>query len=292
MARTSTKTKSILSDEKVFVRYIPDFTNGVTDKTHSLYGGLSSNASIAIVAPILKGGVRHLFTEEEQEQLEDLTKLDLSTQSDFWKEYRTDGNGVNIGHFPIYLKKEGTMLDKSNPLDFIKLRVLERSNLVAPSPSEVKNRSKEYRFVLINENNQFKEDIDKMKYDKDAIKLHDKYEKDADVLTHILKELKRNPGPSQDIEFLQKETWKIAKTNPKEFYVVASDEYLQEKILLRKSLERDLVQRVNGQYFDEKNQAISFDNDNSFEGAAKFLASGAGQEYKLILQKKLKAKKD
>ena len=139
-------SKSILKDETVIVKFIPEFKNGITDKKHPLYGGFRSNASISIVAPLLKKRIDKIFTPEELKALsEALNGEDLSPNAPFWREYRKDEYGMPKGEFPIFLKKEGAIFNKKNPLDYIKIRVLEDSNIVASSPAEIKKRSSEYR---------------------------------------------------------------------------------------------------------------------------------------------------
>jgi len=287
MSKTSTR-KSILRDELVIVRYIPDFRNGITDKTHPLYGGLSSNATISIVAPLLTRKLDGLFTPEELEELsEALNGEDLSSTAPFWREYRKDDFGMPKGDFPIFLKKEGAMFNKKNAIDYIKIRILENSNKVANSQKEIKNRASEYRFVLIKNDEMHREDLDNISLAKQAMKLHTKYEDDKYILRHVLKIFNKNVGWNSKIDFLQKETWKLLEVAPSLFIDTLSDPLLETKVILDEALRYKLVNKSAKLYYTLAGEAIKLDGENNdYEGAAKYLDSGAGQE--LMLELKVK----
>lgn len=285
-------SKSIFTDEQIILKYIPRFDNGITDKMHPLYGGLSSNASINLVAPIMKKRITDLFTKEELEALSSELNTDLSNNSKFWREYSKDEFGNAISPFPVFMKKEGMLLNKKNPMDYIIIKIMEDSNLVANSPSEIKNRQKEYRFVMIKQKEIHTEDLEKINYKKEAVKLHTKYEKDSDVLRHILKTFNKNVSSQSSLEFLQKETWKLVDTVPQLFIQTVSDPLLEAKVLLNDFVRYKLVNTSNGLYYTATGDPIRLDGEtNDYDGAAKYLDSGAGQEMKLEMTAKVKQQK-
>lgn len=283
------ETRSYLSHGTVIVKFIPDFKNGIQDKKHPLYGGLSSNASIAIPAPLLKRRIDKIFTKDELEFLGKELNEDLSPNAPFWKEYRKDEFGMPMGVFPIFLKKEGMLLKKDDPLDYIRIKILKDSDLVAASPKEIKNRKSQYRFVLIEQDQIHKEDLDMMSIKKAAMKLHTKYEDDNDVLRYILKSFNKNVSYNSKPDFLQNETWKLVEIDPKRFKMLLSDDLIREKILIDKAVRYKLLNRSNNLFYTTTGDAVKLDGEaNDYTGAAKFLASGAGQEMKLELQAQLK----
>lgn len=281
--------KNYLTDETVMVQYVPSFINGISDKKHPLYGGLSSNASIGVTAPLVTDEIDKIFTQDELDFLGEKLNEDLSRTSDFWKEYRKDQNGMPQGIFPIFLKKEGMHLTKRNPLDYIRIRILEHFPLVAKSQEELKYNRAQYRFVLIEKNQLFKEDIDNMSYEKRATELHSKYEKNDKVLAYILKTFNRNVTLSNSRDFLVKETWKLVKSHPKQFVATVEDELLSTKVWLDDFLRYKLVTRSNNLYFTLTGDPLRLDGEtNDYTGAANYLSSGAGQEMLLELQAKVK----
>ena len=101
MAETK-ELKNCLTEEKIFVKFIPNYLNGITDKTHPLHGGLSGNASIGIPAPIMNKRIQAIFTREELDFLGDELGEDLRPNSSFWREFRRDENNMLVDGFPIY----------------------------------------------------------------------------------------------------------------------------------------------------------------------------------------------
>lgn len=283
---------SVLRNETIIVKYINNLNNGITDKKHPLYGGLSTRAAIAVVPPLLKGEMNNVLTPEEKKELENILKVNLDPSSDFWKEVRVDVHGVNLSKFPIFLKKEGMLLKLSDPMDYIYYKVLLASNIVAENKASVKYKPQEYRFYMVNKEKLYEEDIQDMNFEKEAITLHSKYEKDVDVLTHILKSFGKNPGPSHNLDFLQKESWRQLKLDPKSFINIAKDKYLKEKVLIDQAVFYDLVDVQNKGYFFKDGEKLQLDKGtNDYEGAAMFLASGAGQDRKLALEALVKKAK-
>jgi hypothetical protein len=294
MSKTSAKKatgskKNYLTQGKVIVQFIPDFRNGITDKQHPLYGGLSSNASIGIPAPLLRRRIDKIFTQDELEFLGEKLNEDLSGNSPFWREFRRDEFGMPMGIFPIYLKKEGDMLDKSDPLDYIKLKVLQDCELVANDHEDARNRSSECRFILIEQDSVHDEDIDIISITKKAMSLHTKYEKNEDVLRFVLKSFNKNVSYSNKLPFLVNETWKIMQIEPQRFVGILDDEFIETKIVLDKAVRYKLLTKASNLYYTTSGDPVKLDDSaNDYEGAAKFLASGAGQEMRLELEAQIK----
>lgn len=284
--------KNCLSDEKVFVKYLIDTTNGITDKTHTLHGGMSNNASIGIPAPILTKRINKIFSKEELDFLGKELNEDLSANSDFWREYRKDPMSKMItGEFPIHLKKEGAIFNKSNPLDYIKIRILEDSDIVANSYEEAKQK-KGCRFVLINEKDVYKKEKAGMSIKQKAYKLFGKYEDDLDVLSYYLRISNKSVPKNPDSEFLQSETWKEMEINPGAFVALLEDEHLKTKIKLADFLNFKLINKVNSLYYDTEGKNLSLDGElNDLNGCVRYLDSGVGGEYRLGLEAKVKSLK-
>lgn len=285
-------SESILRDETVIVKFLPNTRNGILDPKHPLYGGLSSNASIAVPAPIMRRKLDGLFSKEELAVLsKKLSGEDLRPTSEFWREYRKDELGMNIGVFPIFLKKEGLLLNKKDAVDYIKIRILENTPIVAPSPSEVKNKESEYRFVLVKQGELHREDIKKITWKKKAVKFHTKYEDDERILQHVLRSFNKSVGSSHKLPFLQNETWKLVEAEPQLFVKAMEDEFLDEKVLIYDLLKENLLTSSNKLFFSLENDPLRLEGDrNDLEGAARYLASGVGQDLRVELEAKLKLK--
>lgn len=283
--------KSCLTEEKVFVKYIMDNKNGITDKTHPLYGGLSNNASIGISAPLLNRRIQLIFTKEELEFLSNELGEDLKPNSKFWKEYRRDDNGMLVDGFPIFLRKEGAIFNKNNALDYIRIKILQDSDIIANSVDEI-TQKKGCRFLLVSEKDIYKKEISNISMKQTAVKLYGKYEDDADVLKYVLKSFNKSVDKRHNLEFLQKESWKIQEDNPAAFIATLKDEHLKSKIKIDDFLNFKLINKSNGLYFDLEGKKLALDGEaNDLTGCARYLDSGVGGEFRLELEAKVKALK-
>lgn len=288
MSEIKVNVSDVLVDETVIVQYIPNFKNGITDKTSPLYGGLSNRSTIGICAPLLNGGVSKIFTREELDILSKELQEDLGPKSSFWKELRTDENGMRNGIFPIYIGKDGDMLNKKNAEDFIKIRVLEHANIVAKSPQEAKERQTEVRFLMLNKKDTHKEELETISFKRKANSLFGKIEDKHDVLVYVLRQFGRSVDSSQGIDFLQTEVYKLMEAQPKLFVDFTSDPLIGMKIKLEAYVQYGLVEVVKGMYYDSEGAKLSLDGKiNDKQGAAEYLASGTGSEIKLVLDAKL-----
>lgn len=280
---------SILKEEKVIVQFISNVKNGILDKKHNLYGGLSNKAYIGIPAP---RDIYNTFTREELNELEEILGEDLSVKSDFWKEYRTDEFGANNGIFPIALYKEGMFLNMADPIDFIRIRTLEKSPLIAVNHKDAKARSSEVRFVMLNQKTIHAEDLTKMDVKMEAMKHYMKYQEKEEVLTYLLRSFGKGVSKDHSLDFLKKEAWKIMEYNTEAFNKTLSDPTLNTKIELEDFVRYGLITKHNGFYFDSDGEKLSLKDElNDIQGAARYLDSGLGKEMRLELKAKVKAMK-
>lgn len=278
---------SILKDEKVIVQYLNNTKNGITDKKHQLYGGMSNKAFIGIPAP---RDLYKVFTVEELKELEGVLGEDLSIKSDFWKEYRVDEFGANNGVFPIALYKEGMLLNKKNPIDYIIVKCLENSPLVAKNHKDAKARTSEARFILLNQKTIHAEDLQTMTTKMEAMKLYMKYESNEEVLTYLLRSFGKGVSTDHSVDFLKKEAWKLMEFNTEAFNRTLSDNSLTTKIDLENFVRFGLITKANGFYFNSDGDKLALQGEsNDIDGAAKYLDSGLGKEMKLELKAKVKA---
>ena len=202
-----------LEEKIVSVKHLSKETNGIKDIKHVAYGGLLNGAEIAIPAPTMDNGkMKNLLTKDEKEGLEFLLNgVNLSIYGDFWKE---GGKAYDMGILPIYLSKDETRLDLSNPYDYIKYKVLKACPIVANSLDEVRHRATN-RFVLTSASEAMAKELDKVGNKVTAYKLYVKYEDDKEVLRYTLRNLGRNTNRSHKMDFLQSELHKELEKKPK-----------------------------------------------------------------------------
>tara|TARA_R110000796_G_scaffold17257_1_gene53303 strand:- start:349 stop:1281 length:933 start_codon:yes stop_codon:yes gene_type:complete len=281
-----------LQDKIVSVKYLTKDNNGIKDPKHVSFGGLLNGAVIAIPAPTMDNQkMKNILTNHEKAGLESiLNGVNLSIYGDFWKEHDKDGKkGVayEMGILPIYLTKDELRLDMSDPYDYIKLKVLEASPIVANNLEEVRHRATN-RFVLTSASEQMAKELSKVGNKVTAYKLYVKYEDDKQVLRYTLRNLGRNTNRSHKLDFLQSELHKELEKNPSLLCSIMGDEYLKSKVLLETCYEFGAVVKKDKKFYNLQDEPISDGDAPYLEVAAKYLSSNLGQEQRLALEAKLK----
>ena len=274
-----------LEDKIVSVKYITKENNGIQDPKHVAYGGLLNGANISIPAPTLDNKkMKNILTNDEKKGLEHILGLDLSIYGKFWKE---NGKAYELGILPIQLTKEEKRYDMSDPYDFIKVKVLQASPIVASNLNDI-GRKATYRFVLTSESEKLQKELDKAGYKINAYKLFVKYEGDSDVLRYSLRNLGRNTSKNHKIDFLQSEFHKELEKNPSLVVSILGDSFIKTKVLLETCFEYGAVARRDKSYYTLDDEPICEEGIPTLQNAAEFLASNLGQDMRLGLEAKLK----
>tara|TARA_R110000796_G_scaffold181330_2_gene297948 strand:- start:834 stop:1733 length:900 start_codon:yes stop_codon:yes gene_type:complete len=290
--KTEAVRTDFLEDKIVSVKYLPNETNGIKDIKHVAYGGLLNGAEVAIPAPTMDNQkMKNILTNVEKAGLESiLNGVDLSIYGDFWKEKDKNGNkggAYEMGILPIYLGKDELRLQKSDPYDYIKIKVLMACPIVANSLDAIKHRATN-RWVLTSESEQMAKEIDKVGNKVQAYKLYVKYEDDKEILRYTLRNLGRNTNRSHKLDFLQSELHKELEKNPSLLCSIMGDEYLKTKVLIETCYEFGAISKVDKKFYTLDDEPISDGDTPYLDVAAQYLASNLGQEMRLSLEAKLK----
>ncbi len=276
-----------LRAETVTVKYIKRETASIKDSKHVGYGGLFEGSSIAIPVPVLDNQkMKNILTNKEKEGLEYLLKKDLSIYGSFWKEEYKKG-----GFFPIFLGKDDVRFDLSDPVQYLKYKVLCVSPIVATSLDEVRNKAT-YRFVMVAEGEEIKKEKDAVGNKVIAFEMYVKYKSNKDVLRYILRNLGRYTSKNQELSFLQVEVAKMIEKDPNLFVAVTADELIETKVLLEDAVEYGVIDKIEKKFYTKEKEPISGGDTPVLETAAKYLASPLGQELRLTIQAKLKNTKN
>lgn len=283
-----------LRNERVIVRYIPKQTGLVTNPNHVLYGGMAENAVITFVVPKLQSGIYvNILTNDEMEFLEDILGLEPNTMSVYRKKdnYWSDisDNGVSR----VQLTKQDTYLDLSNPIDYIKYKILlANKDTIAPSWQVLQDSPKAtYRFVLISEGDETKTAKLNMDTKMLCYKEYGKIEDDVNTLRVIVETLDGRPTASTvKLEFLQTKVNDLIQSNSKLFLSVITDKLLPNKVLIKRAIEGGLIsKRGDYLYLREDGSPLCGDNEEpTFNIAAKYLSLPKNQDLKFAIEAKLK----
>jgi hypothetical protein len=272
-----------LRNETVTVKYLVKTNTNIKDPKHVGYGGLFNGTEIAIPAPTLDNKkMKNILTNKEKDGLEFLLGVNLSIYSEFWKESNKD-NGI----FPIYLGKDDTILDLSDPYDYIRYKVLKISPLVAGSLDEIRNKAT-YRFVLVAEGEQTLKDKAAVGNKVLAFEKYVEYKNNKAVLRYVLRNLGRYTTKNQKLDFLQIETAKMIEADPNLFVAITNDKYITTKVLIEECHEFNVIDKKDKKFYTKEGEPLSEGDTPTLDVAAAYLASPLGQEMRLTLEAKLK----
>lgn len=279
---------SCLRNERVTVRFVPRQSGIVTDPRHINYGGMGESSKRVFTVPKLLSTKTYLnvLTNEEKAFLESYMGLeynDLSVykkKDNFWKEYK------------VSLTKGDTILDLSNPDDYIKYKVLlANKDYIAPSLDVLQDTPKAtYQFVIVSSEDESKASMKQLSYNQRAYMLFGKLQENAEALKLIIETVDGRPiSDSNKLEFLQAKAGELILSNAKLFCKVAEDPYLETKVLIRRAHSAGLLSKRGTYYYLKKdNTPLCEDKEEpTLSMAAKFLNAPKHQEVKFSLEAQL-----
>ena len=283
-----------LRNEKVIVRHIDKSFMGINNPKHVLSGGMSVNAIRKFGVPKLTNNTyMNVLTNAEKDFLEEALGLEKNALSvhrkvdNFWDD--SNGNGIS----QVILGKEDNYLTLSNPVDYIKYKILlTNKNRICPSLKEWQDSPKAtYEFVLINEGDETKSSKQSMTLLQQCIKEYGKLEDDKDALRLVIETVTGRPtSPNSKLDWLQTKAFELAQSNGKMFLATVTDELLQTKVLIKKAIEEgSILFKGNLLYLKEGNTPMcEFGQEPTLNIAAKYLNSPKHQDVLFALQAKVK----
>lgn len=234
-----------LTNERVLVRFLPkENAMAGNNPKHVVSGGMADTSSRTYVVPQLRSGqLTDVLTDSEKDFLENA----LGMEDNALSVYKTDNNFWK--KFKVTVYKHDNVLDLSQPMDYIKYKVLlANKNLIAPNLDTVQDHPKStYEFVLIRENDNT--DGYKMRADarKEAYALYGKMDNDRDTMRVIVETLTRKPvSNSTSVNKLAVTLDELIETDVRTFLKVAKDELLPTKVLIRNAIEAGVVANRGG----------------------------------------------
>lgn len=283
-----------LRNEKVIVRFISRARGMITDPRHVLFAGMAAGSKVKITTPLLRsGGFADVLTKDEKRFLEYKLGLEPNALSvhnrvnNFW----SDANDKGIGR--IELIKGDTPLDLSNPIDYIKYKVLlANKDQIAPSMQALQDKPKAtYKFVLINESDDSKTANTKVTLKAQAYMEFGKINEDKDKMRVIIETLDGRPtAANSKIEYLQGKIGELIEANVKMFLQVVKDPLLDNKVLIRKAIEGGIIaNRGNYLYMRDTNTPLcNHGEEPTLSVAARYLSLPKNQDLKFSIEAKLK----
>ena len=289
-----------LRDERVIVRKLPRRTGLVSDPNHVMSDGMHENAFHTYCVPKLQKSNTfvNVLTNDEKECLERAMGLEPNALS-IYKQPETKNfwsNANPSGLSSVTLKKRDNIFVMSNPIDYIAVKILlANKDKICPSMEEWEARPKEtYDFVIIREGEESKASQSNTDVTIQAILKLGKISDDKEVLKLVVETMMgKKYADSTSAEWLRTQALDMIKSTPKNakmFLSIVEDDFLDNKVLIRKAIAKGLVADRGGfLYIKDGNQPMCGDGEEpTLNTAAKWLAKPRSQEMLFGLQAKVK----
>lgn len=283
--------KNCLKNERILVRFVPKEDSNITNPKHILYGGMAEGAIKYYTVPIMSstGTFKNVLTDDEKAFLESYMGLEFNALSIY--------NKVNNfwANFTVRLTKRDNYLDLSDPNDYIKYKVLKaNTDYIADSLQTLNDHPKAtYQFVMIKEGESEKREEEKMSITMKCYKEYGKIEDDNDILRCIIELIDNKPiAKNTKSEFLKSRINSLIQADPKLFYKIITDEYLNNKVLIKTATEEGVIKRRNNLYYFEDTPLCPDGTESTLSVAAEYIGLAKNQDLKLRIEALLQKAKN
>lgn len=288
VVKTGTPVVNCLRNEKVIVRHVFKQSGLFDNPKHVFAGGMADNAVRTYCVPRMSktGNLANVLTNEEKSFLENVLGLPMNALSiykhgaeNFW------------AHRIVRLRKEDTVLDLSNPEQYIDFKILlTNKDMIAPSLAAMEDHPKAtYEYVIINENDETKKAKQYMSSIQRCYKEFGKIEEDVDTLRLIIETITGKPtGVGTKLDWLQTKVNDLIQGDSKTFLKIVTDELLPTKVLIKKGIEGGYILKKNDLLYMNGEALCEYGEESTLNNAAKYLNSPKHQEVLFSLQAKLK----
>lgn len=281
-----------LRNERIILRFVPSPNALVQAKGHVLSGGMADGAKRSFVVPRLRSGQYvNVLTDNEMAFLEQIMRLEKGALSIYNKRdnFWDDNNPEGVGK--IILHKQDNYLDLSNPLDYIKYKVLlANKDYICPSLQELEDRPKAtYQFVIISENAETQMNLSRNDAKMECYMEYGAIRNNPDILRTILEIITGRPVAAQTkTDFLQSKVMDNIEKDPRRFLSIIKDALLPAKVLIKRAVEAGLITRRNDLYYHDNQPMCEAGEDSTLTNAAKYLTNVKRQTLKYSLEASLK----
>lgn len=292
MAKKDEQLVSCLKNEKVVVKHIPRENSMVgNNPKHVLYGGMSEDSTRTYVVPQLRNGqLVDVLTKDEKDFLEEYLGLEdnalsvYNIENNFWKKQK------------VILRKDGNILDLSNPTDYIKYKILlHNSNVIAPNLESLQTNPKAtYEYVMIREEEENKVNRRRIDATKEAYKEYGKIEDDRDILRVVIETLTAAPvAATMTLDSMVSKVDELIQHDAKMFLKVVKDPYLSTKVLIRNAIEAGVIVNRAGQlYLRDGGTPLCEKGEATLSVASAYLNEPKNQELRFTIEAKVNQYKE
>lgn len=280
------KKKFELPDERVVVKYIPRNKGVATNvpSNHVMSGGMLINSTRKFVAPLQRNNtVKNVLTDEEKTYLEERTGMNLSVYGDFWADF----------HVALHKEDNANILDLSQPMDYIKYKILMSLTKVNIAPSwEDRNKNLDYEFAITREDETINYAKREFNIKSEAFKQYGKVEDDREILISILKLLTNRPiSKDSTLSWVQAEVGAVVDSEPKRFLSVIEDSGFHTKVMIHKGIDNEYIFKTGNRYSTKDGLDLCEPGEiPTLENAVLFLDNPKNQDIRSLVEAKINKK--
>lgn len=210
--------------------------------------------------------------EESERFFEKTLGMTVGTLSryneDFWSTYR------------IRIPKEGLILNKKNPKDYLTVKVLQAHQRVANSEAEKKD-SPFADYVITSSEQEARVESKKVKIRRKAYKIFGGMS--TEDMKAYLKVSGSRPGDNASTDFLESSIGKAIETNATEFIRVMEDPDFKMKLFIENCLATGALVKSGSKYTIKGSDTIG----HSLDATIEYLKAPENQEVYIALKSKL-----
>jgi hypothetical protein len=190
----------------------------------------------------------------------------------------------------IILRKEGTHLDLSNPIEYIQYKILlSYDDFISPSITETSNK-KTYRYELVSTGDDDAVSKKFTDYKRKAYKILDNIENNRDKLAMAIRlSSNKKVSTESDHEWLIGQVSAEIEKNAKRFCEIMSDENIETKYFLKQAIDAKAVVEAKGIYKTIDGIELCYDGAiATLDNAIAFINDIKNQDIKLLIKSKIK----
>lgn len=280
-----------LPKKKVFVKPIKRARGMVKDPKHIAYFMMPGSTIEFTVPRDRSGFIKPVLTEEEIQFMEDKKSSGLAFNPGDLSPYKKEDNFWESKQAIIKLGDRPIELDISNPMNYIKYKILlSNSDLIAPNEEEKFNKAT-YLYYITTEEEQVTNRVSKATKLKRAYKFAASMEDDAEKMRDFLIVYGKRPSSNTKKDFLISEIDNIIETDLDGFLSIVDDEYFEEKLLVLKAANLGVINKKGTKYYGKDGSALAYPNEiPTLTNAVKFLKSKENQELYLSILAQVESK--
>lgn len=279
-------SKFTLPEKKVKVK--PNFENSgwIKNPRHAAFFKVEGAYESYTVAMSRSGQLKNPFTNEEKAHLEEILGYTPNELSVYNKQGTLNDTFVRLSKDPLEL-------NLSDPLDFIKYKVLlTNSDRIAPSIKE-KNKKATYKFYIEDIEDVIEIQSKSANVQQTAWKEYGKMEDNRGKLTAFIKvygQVMKMPvtkiNKDTKLEFLQAKVSEIVQNKPKEFVEIVTNESFDMMLLIAEGVETGVIKREGTKYLLAEGDKLG----DTLKAAMAYLSLANSQELTMTIEQQIKLK--